>query len=130
MVAGLVVVAGRVVTLEGVTTVRVTVPLGLLVVVVAGLVTVVVVVVGLLTVAAGASVLEVETLVVVVGLVVPELLGEISVGLDVIAASVRAPVIVGVFGVVGFVGVVGDELLPPLLSMALPAPVVPPARLS
>lgn len=34
MVVGLVVVAGRVTTLEGVTTVRVTVPLGLLVVVV------------------------------------------------------------------------------------------------
>lgn len=118
MVVGLVVVAGRVVTLEGVTTVRVTVLLGLLVVEVAGL-EVVVVVIGLVLLA-GASVLEVVTLELAVGLVVLELLGTAgcavtSAGLDVIEASVRAPVTTGL---------IVEGCVPPLLE-ELPEPVVP-----
>lgn len=50
-----------------------------------------------------------------------------SAGLFKAEASVRAPVTVGVVGVVGVAGV--ELLLPPLLK-ELPAPVVPPARLS
>lgn len=48
-------------------------------------------------------------------------------GLFTLGASVRAPVIVGVFGAIGVEGVALG--LPPLLK-ELPAPVVPPARLS
>ena len=120
VVVGLVVVAGRVVTLDGVTTVRVTVPFGLVVVVVG------------LEIIAGPSVLEVETFVVVVGLVMvlsldDAGLAEISVGLFKPEASVREPVIVGE---VGFAGEIEVELLLPPLLKELPAPVVPPARLS
>ena len=94
VVVGLVVVAGRVVTLDGVTTVRVTVPVGL-VVVVAGL-----------EIVAGPSVLDVETLVVEVGLVMVVLLDDAgvavtSVGLFKPEVSVRGPVIVGVVGFIG-----------------------------
>lgn len=150
VVVGLVVVAGRVVTLEGVTTVRVTVPLGLdvaeagLVVVVGvtvlDVVTVVVVVgfvvlgllgvVGFVTVKSEveAGVLEVLTLL-VVGVEVVELMGwaVTSVGLFRPLVSVRAPVTVGVLGVIGVAGV---ELLLPELLKELPVPVAPPARLS
>ena len=127
VVAGLVIVAGRVVTLEGVTTVRVTVPL-------LGLGTWV----GLTTLV-GASVLEVVTLETEAGLVTPELLVEgvetpeltgcavISVGFFAPGASVRAPVTIGLVGFVGVDGVI--VLLPPLLK-ELPAPVVPLASLS
>lgn len=150
VVVGRVVVVGRALELEGVTTVRVTVPLGLDVaeaglVVVVGVtvleeVTVVVVVgfvvLGLLGVVGSeaekfdveAGVLEVVTLL-VAGLETPELTGcaVISEGLFKLEASVRAPVTVGVVGVIGVAGV---ELgLPPLLK-ELPVPVVPLARLS
>lgn len=72
-------VAGRVVTLEGVTTVRVTVPLGLDVAE-AGLVVVV-----------GVTVLEVVTVVVVVGFVVLELFG--FVGFVAVKSEVEAGVL-------------------------------------
>ena len=148
---GLVVAGLEVLLLEGVTTVRVTVELGHVVVVVAGLVVVVgvtvleevtvvvvvgFVVLGLLGVVGSeaekfdveAGVLEVVTLL-VAGLETPELTGcaVISEGLFKLEASVRAPVTVGVVGVIGVAGV---ELgLPPLLK-ELPVRVVPPARLS
>lgn len=132
-------VAGRVVTLEGVTTVRVTVPLGLDVaeaglVVVAGVTVLeevtVVVVVGFVAVKSEveAGVLEVLTLL-EVGVEVVELMGcaVTSVGLFRPLVSVRAPVTVGVLGVTGVAGV---ELELLLLLKELPVPVVPLARLS
>ena len=142
---GRVVVVGRVFELEGVTTVRVTVPLGLvlddgLVVTVRDEVTVVVVV-GVVVVepfeVAGfvaekseveLGVLEVLVLL-VLGVETPELAGwtVISAGLFKPEVSVRVSL---TDGVVGFMGVAGVELLPPPLLKELPAPVVPPARLS
>ena len=147
MVAGLVVVAGRVVTLEGVTTVRVTVLCGwvvvagrVVVVVVAGLETlvlledvgVVVLVVGReVLFVAGTSVLEVVA-VVLVGLLVAVLpvvgvvLEEVGCMLmfdglaseAVLLKSAREPVTTGLL------------VLPPPLSKELPVPVVPVARFS
>lgn len=136
---------GRVFELEGVTTVRVTVPLGLvlddgLVVTVRDEVTVVVVV-GFVVVepfeVAGfvaekseveLGVLEVLVLL-VLGVETPGLAGwtVISAGLFKPEVSVRVSL---TDGVVGFMGVAGVELLLPPLLKELPAPVVPPARLS
>ena len=145
---GRVVVVGRVFELEGVTTVRVTVPLGFVVVAVgledvAGVTVrdVVTVVVGFVVLElfgvvgseaekfdVEAGVLEVVTLL-VAGLEPPELTGcaETSEGLFKPVASVRAPVTVGLVGVIWVAGV--ELLLPPLLK-ELPVPVVPPASSS
>ena len=126
---GLFVVAGRVTTLEGVTTVRVTVLLGLFVVVVSVLeeetfVPELFADVGFVDekFVAEDSVLEVVTL--VVGTETPVLVGRALMSVGLLAAgfvSVRAPVIIGVVGVAEV-----EVLLPPLLK-ELPAPVVPPA---
>ena len=154
---GLVVAGLEVLLLEGVTTVRVTVELGLVVVVVAGLVVVVVVgrvvvagvvVVGRVVVAGLASVLAEETLVTgldVVVVVVAGLLVVVSV-LEVemsVAAGLVVPVevgpavmFVGLFTVPASVrapvtvGLPVAEVLLPLLLKELPVPVVPAASVS
>ena len=136
--------------MEGVTTVRVTVPLGFVVGVVGLEVVVgvtvredvtVVVVVGVVVLelfgVTGFVVVKSEEdagvrevlLLLVIGVEVPELTGwaVTPLGLFKPEVSVRAPVTVGE---VGLAGVAGVELLLPLLLKELPAPVVPPARLS
>ncbi len=143
--------------LEGVTTVRVTVELGLVVVVVAGLVVVVVVgrvvvagvvVVGRVVVAGLASVLAEETLVtgldvvvvVVAGLLVVasvlEVEMSVAVGLVVPVEVGPAVIFVGLFTVPASVrapvtvGLPVAEVLLPLLLKELPVPVVPAASVS
>lgn len=154
---GLVVAGLEVLLLEGVTTVRVTVELGLVVVVVAGLVVVVVVgrvvvagvvVVGRVVVAGLASVLAEETLVtgldvvvvVVAGLLVVasvlEVEMSVAVGLVVPVEVGPAVIFVGLFTVPASVrapvtvGLPVAEVLLPLLLKELPVPVVPAASVS